>query len=210
MARPRTFDMEDAIAKAAGVFWEKGYEDASLPDLLGGMQLTRGSLYKAFTDKRTLYFRVLEYYEENAVNRAVDILSDEAEPDGRQRILSLFGGIVRAVKSGDRRGCLLCTAAAGAEMHDPELAGRIGASLDRMKAAFEVAVSASPPHKDMSAEQKSLLAGALLAQYTGLRILARSGQLTRMLESSLGGIRMMLGSSPQDPPNAYPGTRYPI
>lgn len=210
MARPRTFAMEDAIAKAADVFWEKGYEDASLPDLLDGMQLTRGSLYKAFTDKRTLYFRVLEYYEEKAVNRAVDMLTDKAVPDGRQRILSLFDGIVRAVKSGDRRGCLLCTAAAGVEMRDPELSDRIGASLDRMKKAFEVAVRASPGHLHMTGEQHTLLAGVLIAQYTGLRILARSGQMVSTLESSLGGIRIILGSVPKDEPKEHPNIRYPI
>ena len=47
----------------AGVFWQKGYEDASLPDLLEGMGLTRGSLYKAFKDKKSLFLKVLERYD---------------------------------------------------------------------------------------------------------------------------------------------------
>ena len=64
MARPREFDIDTALARALDVFWEKGYGDASLPDLLEGMKLTRGSLYKAFADKETLYLRVLERYDE--------------------------------------------------------------------------------------------------------------------------------------------------
>lgn len=41
------------------VFWTHGYEGAPLRDLLDGMGLTRGSLYKAFTDKKTLFPHVL-------------------------------------------------------------------------------------------------------------------------------------------------------
>ncbi|WP_246642224.1 TetR family transcriptional regulator [Rhizobium laguerreae] len=34
------------------VFWRRGFHDASLPDLLDGMEISRGSFYKAFVDKR--------------------------------------------------------------------------------------------------------------------------------------------------------------
>ena len=52
MARPREFDEAEVIRLAADVFWQKGYQDAALPDLLAGMKLTRGSLYKAFGEKK--------------------------------------------------------------------------------------------------------------------------------------------------------------
>lgn len=44
MARPREFDVKDAVGGAMDAFWEHGYEGASLPDLLSGMGLTRGCL----------------------------------------------------------------------------------------------------------------------------------------------------------------------
>ena len=80
MARPRSFDIEDALEKAMHVFWEHGYEGASLPDLLDGMGLTRGSLYKAFTDKKTLFMQVLERYERQAVQAGVAMLNDPSVP----------------------------------------------------------------------------------------------------------------------------------
>ena len=82
MARPRSFDTDVAVEKAMQVFWTHGYEGASLPDLLEGMGLTRGSLYKAFTDKKSLFLKVLEHYEGKAVQSGVALLTDSAIPNG--------------------------------------------------------------------------------------------------------------------------------
>lgn len=52
IGRPREFELEEAARDAMNVFWDLGYEAASLPDLIAGTGLSRGSLYKAFGDKR--------------------------------------------------------------------------------------------------------------------------------------------------------------
>ena len=44
------------------VFWDHGYEGASLPDLMAGTGLSRGSLYKAFGDKKALLLAALDLY----------------------------------------------------------------------------------------------------------------------------------------------------
>ena len=56
MARPREFDREEALERATGVFWAKGYASTSTDDLLT-------SLYNAFQDKRALYLEALERYQ---------------------------------------------------------------------------------------------------------------------------------------------------
>lgn len=60
MARPRNFDEDEVIAKAAEVFGRLGFNAASVDDLLGATGLQRGSLYKAFGSKRNLFEKVLE------------------------------------------------------------------------------------------------------------------------------------------------------
>ena len=44
------------------VFWQKGYEGASLTDLTEAMGINRPSLYAAFGDKEALFRKALDRY----------------------------------------------------------------------------------------------------------------------------------------------------
>lgn len=169
MARPRTFDTDTAVADAMDVFWALGYGEATLPDLLEGMNLTRGSLYKAFTDKKTLFLQVLERYDQKEVASAVEILTTPGK-SGRCRIALAFNDIVTSVEGGDRRGCLLCSAAAGPATFDPEIKTAVARSMQRMQLGFRTALQDT----DKAAHAEDL-SHFLVHQYVGGWIMARSG-----------------------------------
>ena len=192
MAHPRSFDTDDAIEKAMQVFWTHGYEGASLPELLDGMGLTRGSLYKAFTDKKTLFLRVLEHYEGKAVQAGVTLLTDSAIPDGADRIMAMFTNSYRAVTEGDQRGCLLCTAAAGPSMYDDDIAAAVSQGLRALRDGMDTALKASPKHQAWLPEERGALADMLLAQYVGLRTMARARIAPDMLRNAVRSVGMML------------------
>lgn len=65
MARPREFDEEQALERATALFWEQGYERTSVDELLGAMELQKGSFYNAFGSKRALYLRCLARYRDS-------------------------------------------------------------------------------------------------------------------------------------------------
>ncbi|MEP6067344.1 MAG: TetR/AcrR family transcriptional regulator [Paracoccaceae bacterium] len=192
MGRPREFNVSKAIERATEVFWVHGYEDASLPDLLNGMGLTRGSLYKAFTDKRSLFLRVLDHYERRAVQSGYDMLTDSAISDGRKRIQSMFANVYDAVKDGDHRGCLLCTAAAGPSANDPEIAKHVTDGLSLLQKGIAQALKDSPKHCVWDEGKRLRLADHLLTQYVGLRIIARSQVPMGILEHACEGIAELL------------------
>lgn len=184
MGRPREFDEAEAIDRATDVFWQFGYQDASLPDLLEGMGLTRGSLYKAFKDKKNLYLLVLAHYELVAVDASAAMLTAPDGPDGALRLIGLFGSIAEAARSGDRRGCLLCTAAAGPEMDDPDIAKAVHQGLAKLRKGIRTALDLSAAHKHGPEDEKRALANVLLTQYIGLRVLTRSGLSLDIVENA--------------------------
>ncbi|MEP2781416.1 MAG: TetR/AcrR family transcriptional regulator [Pseudoruegeria sp.] len=185
MARPREFDTDTVIAKAMDVFWEHGYADATLPILLSGMNLTRGSLYKAFTDKKTLFLEVLNTYDGQAVDGAVTLLTTPGQ-SGWLRIFEVFGSIVSAVESGDQRGCLLCSAIAGPAAYDLDIAASTTASLNKIRAAFKEALSGSVKADDIDA-----FAELLVTQYVGMQILARTNESNKTLQQNIKTLRLI-------------------
>ena len=60
--RPLSFDRDAALEQAMHVFWERGYEAASITDLTAAMGITPPSLYTAFGDKEKLFLQAIERY----------------------------------------------------------------------------------------------------------------------------------------------------
>jgi len=60
--RPLSFDRDAALENAMHVFWERGYEAASIADLTAAMGITPPSLYTAFGDKEKLFLEAIERY----------------------------------------------------------------------------------------------------------------------------------------------------
>src|SRR5262245_20822174 len=60
--RPRKYDPDDALAKAMGAFWDRGYAATSLDDISAATGMNRPSLYAAFGDKQAIYLKAIERY----------------------------------------------------------------------------------------------------------------------------------------------------
>lgn len=85
--RPRTFNLDEALDKALRVFWQKGYEGASLDDLTGAMGISRPSLYAAFGDKETLFRKALDRYESGPSSFAREALKEPTARGVVERLL---------------------------------------------------------------------------------------------------------------------------
>lgn len=80
MARPREFDMQEALNAAMSAFWERGYEATSMEHLLDAMGLTKGSLYKAFGDKHNLFLMSLQDYLDRLFEKMKESVESSSDP----------------------------------------------------------------------------------------------------------------------------------
>ena len=110
--RPASFDRDEALAAAMVVFWSKGYEGATLEDLLAAMGgLTAPSLYHAFGSKEELFRAAVDLYVATVANKAITAL--ERAPSARAGVEAML----RAATEGfcgtsGPRGCMLVSSAA--------------------------------------------------------------------------------------------------
>jgi AcrR family transcriptional regulator len=86
--RPLSFDRDAALEQAMNVFWERGFEAASITDLTQAMGITPPSLYTAFGDKERLFLEAIERYGKGPAGYAQKALDEEPTARGAiQRLL---------------------------------------------------------------------------------------------------------------------------
>ncbi len=114
MARPRSFNPDEALDLARDVFWRKGFQGTSLDDITAATGLAKPSLYAAFGDKNALFLKVLDRYHERVIANAERILNDgPSARDAIERWLTGFVPFCSGIRGS--RGCLsINTAADGA------------------------------------------------------------------------------------------------
>lgn len=60
--RPRKSDPDEVLDRITKVFWERGYEGASLSELASAAGIAKPGLYAAFGDKEAMFAKALRHY----------------------------------------------------------------------------------------------------------------------------------------------------
>ena len=177
--RPRTFDEGEAIRMATQVFWRKGFDGATIDDLVEEMGVRRPSLYAIFGDKSALFMRCLKAYLANFGKLAGGVLFGPA--DVREAIRSLLRfSVESATDDGSPRGCLLVCVAPLVE--DENVRRLVATVFEETTAAITMrlkqGVEAKELPVDFPCEDRSRM---LLDMSRGLVVRARIGVPRREL-----------------------------
>ncbi|MGN6724644.1 MAG: TetR/AcrR family transcriptional regulator [Tepidisphaeraceae bacterium] len=173
VGRPRAFCTDLALDRALGVFWEKGYEGASLSDLTEAMGINRPSLYAAFGNKEALFRKVADRYAERFGHKFCEAL---AEPTARQTAESLLLGATAPTSSCSPRGCLLVQSALAcgeeAQTIKQDLMTRRQVMEAKLRDRFEKAVATG---ELTSATEAAALAKFVMTVLHGISVQTASG-----------------------------------
>ncbi|MEV7778573.1 TetR/AcrR family transcriptional regulator [Kitasatospora sp. NPDC088351] len=165
MGRPRAFDEDEAVQAAAELFATRGYEGTSVDDLVTGLGVHRGSLYKVFGSKRGLYLTALRRHLDQEVLPLAAAL-------GEARDLPAVLAQAAAGYDGGRAAGLLLFAAAERAPSDPDVAALVEEGFAALDRAIGRVLSASG---DPAGGSPDGPAGVLAATVLGLRLRARAG-----------------------------------
>ncbi|SFI39829.1 TetR/AcrR family transcriptional regulator [Planctomicrobium piriforme] len=183
--RPRQFDADLALEQAMDVFWRKGYEGATLPDLTAAMGINRPSLYAAFGNKEELFRKAVDKYLSGPAGHLAQALQ---LPTAREVVAAILkGGLHLVADSSSPRGCMIVQSAlVCGDAADPlkqELAARRLSFQQAIEHRFTQALSQGdlPENSDPAA-----LARYVCALSYGLSILAAGGATCEDLQSVIG------------------------
>lgn len=174
IGRPRGFDVDEALERALQVFWERGYEGASLTDLTAAMGITKPSMYAAFGNKEQLFRKALQRYSEGPASYATRALE---EPTARRVAAAILHGSARTTTLPERpHGCLtvqgaLASSDAGRPAHDALVDWRNDASR-HLEERFRRAVDEGdlPPGTDPRRQARYIMTVAF-----GIAVQAANG-----------------------------------
>jgi TetR/AcrR family transcriptional regulator, transcriptional repressor for nem operon len=187
----KQFDRDVALAKAMQVFWARGYEAASLSQLLEQMGIGRKSLYDTFGNKRSLFFKALEHYAKTQIKSMREQLLQAGSPLANlERVLKT---LLQVHSQPGSHGCLLGTSIADFDTSDAEVAARLRHYLQETEDAYYIAVSRAQKAGEISATANPRdLARMLLCTTQGMALLGRVQDNETLLNSTVEATMALL------------------
>lgn len=173
MGRVQTFDTDEVVRAVRALFWDRGFEDVSVPEIEIATGLRRSSLYHAFGSKRGLFDAAVQSYLDEVIRpRLRPLAGPDVQPgallDYLHGLRAVFaGGLVPALQS----GCLLLNAATAPIGREPEIADVVLGYRRELHAAMARGVAAHAP--SLSAEDQDRLARVCAALVVSAMVLAR-------------------------------------
>lgn len=134
--RPKSFEREVVLDAAVQVFWEHGYEGASLDLLTKSMRINKPSLYSTFGNKHALFLAAIDRYV--ATKGAKQSAALRNEPNLKTAVLDYYREIINTVTSDEGpSGCLMASVAAEVAERDPMVRDKIASSLQLSEAYID-------------------------------------------------------------------------
>ena len=183
MARPRSFDPDEALDLARDVFWRNGFQGTSLDDITAATGLAKPSLYAAFGDKNALFLKVLDRYHASIVANAERVLNQG--PSARDAIERWLTGFVPYC-SGTKgiRGCLSVNTAADGISDQRDVRDRVERFNRKLEQLLSNRLRADRAQFS-DAFDPDAAAHTIMAIYLGLMIMAKDAPAAARVRATL-------------------------
>ncbi|MBV9940495.1 MAG: TetR/AcrR family transcriptional regulator [Solirubrobacterales bacterium] len=184
MARPRKFDPEEVLDQSMHAFWERGYHETSVDDLVKLTGVRPGSLYNAFPGgKHGLFLETLARYSKLVVPEKLGAL--ERTGAGLPKLRAYFDGLVEDLTLPEGRiGCLMVNSAMELAAVDSEVREAVRAHMSRLERHAERALRNAKRRGEIPADvSPRAKATQLMATGMGLMVVGKTNPGRKVLET---------------------------
>lgn len=181
--RPRAFDPDLALEKAMRLFWERGYEAASMDELTEAMGLSPSSAYSAFGGKAQLFARALDRYRTGPGGFPFNILGEPGP--ARAAFARLLDAAAGEFTCADRpSGCMVAAAEAQSAPAGSEVRAALTERRREAVAAYEDRLRRARDERELPADADvAALARFFFTVVQGMSVQARDGAAKSELEA---------------------------
>ncbi|MFC9708357.1 TetR/AcrR family transcriptional regulator [Paenibacillus sp. NPDC056933] len=174
MVRQREFDTDKVLDAAMQIFWDKGFEAASLSDLTTAMGIQRPSLYAAFGDKKELFETALRRY--TTLHAAQIRSSLQHTSSVREAFRALFEHIgAEGDVTQPRHGCFCINTMVELAPHDPKFAVLTREHQMYLAAIFQETIERGQQSGELPVDlNANALANSLVVSMVGLTVMMKS------------------------------------
>ena len=185
MPRPREFDPQQALQTAIELFWEKGYADSSVDEVVKRSGVAKYGIYGTFGTKRELFLKALEQY---AWDRQHDIQrpirhAEASLPD----VVAFFREAAKRVtQEGPRRGCLVVNTGIELGVRDMEIGNFVRNFFQELAEAIQRCLERAIQKGELgTSTQVADLAAYLATEFRTVLMLAASGHTRQEIDRHL-------------------------
>ncbi|MFN3768427.1 MAG: TetR/AcrR family transcriptional regulator [Ectopseudomonas guguanensis] len=172
--RPKSFCPDRALENAMQLFWQRGYEAASLQDLQAATGLSKSSLYQTYPSKQAWFVAAFSRYVAQRRALLLEQLDASTSPLAfiRERLLSVLeddgpGGVPR--------GCMLVNVANEFSLSEPALVPVLQQATAGVCQVFEDALARAVACGELrNGQDLAARAGYLQCVMSGLRTQVKS------------------------------------
>ncbi len=120
MPRKKLFNEEEVLQKAMILFWEKGYHNTSMQNLVDRLGINRASLYDTYGGKKKIFISALEEYLRNGREKMEQAIG--TNPGAEKTFRQLFETIIEHDQNDmSHKGCLVTNSTTELSTDHPDI-----------------------------------------------------------------------------------------
>ena len=162
--RNKEFKHDVALKKAMHLFWQKGYENTSLKELLKEMGILNGSFYNSFGNKKSLFIDILKFYDEDFVAKRNFVF--KADKPFKKKIRYFFRHLFdRQQGAVCPKGCLLFNSVSSETINDIDIYKQIRSSIGNFEDFLCYEIEKAMKNKELDKHIDPKMTASVLVAY---------------------------------------------